>query len=177
MRYVPTSSPQSIGGVIDDAIRLFRAAWSRCWFLAIIPSLAGMLFTLAMPGLVATNIARNPKPTLADILQFYESIFTPRVIGFYFLLILLSIIFQGAVLAREAAIAAGNENASMGDAIGTGFRKLLWMIVGGIFFSIVVGIGFVALIIPGIWLWGRLMLWTPALFVDDQNALEALGTS
>lgn len=172
-KYVPPVAPQPIGGVIDDAIRLFRASWSRSWFLAIIPGVAGLVVTFALPLQVPTNI----KPSLASLLQSYAMTFTPRVIGLYFVLMLVSLVFQGAVLAREAAIAAGNETASAGDAIATGLRRLLWMIVGAIFFAIIVCIGFIALLIPGVWLWGRLMLWMPALFVDDQNALEGLGTS
>ncbi|MGH8217540.1 MAG: hypothetical protein ACREUT_03065 [Steroidobacteraceae bacterium] len=173
MTYVAPSAPQSIGGVIDDAIRLFRASWSRCWLLAVIPGLAGVLFTLALPISVPTNV----KPSLVSILHTYASMFTLRVVGLYVLITIVSVIFQGAVLAREAAIAAGHETASAADAVGIGLRRVLWMILGGILFSIVVLIGFVALIVPGIWLWGRLMLWVPALFVDDQNAIDGLGTS
>ena len=173
MGYVQPSAPQPIGGVIDDAIRLFRASWSRCWLLVVIPGLAGLVFTLAIPLSVPTSV----KPSLSSLLQMYASIYTPRVIGFYCLLLIVSLTFHGAVLAYEAAIAAGNGTVSLAEAIGTGIRRVLWMILGWILFSIVVGIGFVALIIPGIWLWGRLMFWPPALFVDGQNALDALGTS
>src|SRR5689334_3454106 len=98
MNYVPPSAPQPIGGVIDDAIRLFRASWSRCWYFAAIPSLAGMVFTLALP----LPILANPRSSAANILQFYQSLISPRVIGFYFLILIVSVIFQGAVLAREA---------------------------------------------------------------------------
>ena len=174
MNYVPTSTPQPIGGVIDDAIRLFRASWSRCWLLVVVPGLASILSLLVVPLNVPTNI----KPSsLASFLQMYETVYTPRVIGFYLLLSVVSLIFQGAVFAYEAAIVGGNQTVSLTDAIGTGVRKVLWMILGWILFSIVVGIGLVALLIPGIWLWGRLMFWIPALFVDGQNSVDALGTS
>jgi len=173
MKYVAPSAPQPIGAVIDDAIRLFRASWQRCWYLAVIPGLAGLLVALALPASIP-GIAR---PTAQNILQIYASIFAPRIIGFYLLWLLVSIVFHGAVLAQEAAIAAGNESVSAAEAIGTGLRRLPWMILGGILFSVVVGIGFIALVIPGIWLWGRLMLWTPALFVDNQNAIDGLGSS
>jgi Membrane domain of glycerophosphoryl diester phosphodiesterase len=173
MTYVPPSAPQSIGGVIDDAIRLFRSCWSRCWVLVVIPGIASILFTLAIPLSVPTNV----KPSLASLLQMYATIYTPRVIGFYFLLLVFSLIFHGAVLAYEAAIAGGSDTVSLADAVGTGIRRVLWMILGLILFAIAVGFGFAVLIIPGIWLWGRLMFWTPALFVDGQNALDALGTS
>lgn len=173
MKYVSPAAPQSIGGVMDDAIRLFRASWSRCWLLAIIPGLIGLLITFAFPLPVATSA----RPTVASLLAMYAAMFTPQVLGLYFLLLIITPIFQGAVLAREAAIAEGNETFTAAEAVGVGLRKVLWMIVGGILFGIIVGIGLVALIIPGIWLWGRLMLWTPALFVDGQNALDGFGTS
>lgn len=174
MNYVPPSAPQPIGGVIDDAIRLFRASWSRCWLLAVIPGLAAMVFAATV---VPASVQTNMRPTLASLAQMYASMFTPRVVLLYLLVAIVSVIFEGAVLAREAAIASGDETVSFGGAIGLGLRRLPWMIVGTILFGIVVGLGFVAFIIPGIWLWGRLMLWTPALFVDGQNALDGLGTS
>lgn len=173
MKYIAPSVPQSIGGVIDDAIRLFRASWSRCWYLAIIPGIFGLLVTFAVPIPVATSA----KASLAGLLQMYAAMYTPRVAGLYLLLLIITPIFQGAVLAREAAIAEGNESLSATAAIGTGLNRLLWMFVGGILFGIIVGLGLIALVIPGIWLWGRLMLWTPALFVDGQNALDGFGTS
>src|SRR6185312_2273186 len=33
--YTRPTAPRSIGGVLDDAIRLYRAAFSRCWVLAL----------------------------------------------------------------------------------------------------------------------------------------------
>lgn len=60
-------------------------------------------------------------------------------------------------------------------------RNLLWMlinlIIGGIVFGIIVGIGFVLLVIPGIFLLVSLFFWNLYVVVEDQNFIEGLQNS
>lgn len=60
-------------------------------------------------------------------------------------------------------------------------RNIVWMvinlIVGGIVFAIIVGIGFVFLIIPGIFLLVSLFFWNLYVVVEDQNFIEGLQNS
>lgn len=67
---------------------------------------------------------------------------------------------------------------SVGEAIGFALRLLPTMIVIQILTGLILGFGFVLLIIPGLYLVGRLALVSPA--VADQglyNPLDAIGTS
>lgn len=60
-------------------------------------------------------------------------------------------------------------------------RNLVWMvvnlIVGWIVFSIVVGIGFVLLVLPGIFLLVSLFFWNVYVIVEDQNFIEGFQNS
>ncbi|WP_199174863.1 hypothetical protein [Halegenticoccus soli] len=60
-------------------------------------------------------------------------------------------------------------------------RNVLWaalnVVVGGIIFGIIVALGFVALIIPGIFLLVSLAFWTVYVAVEDQNFVEGFRNS
>jgi hypothetical protein len=60
-------------------------------------------------------------------------------------------------------------------------RNIVWailnFIVGGIFFIIIVALGLVALIIPGIFLLVVLVFWTVYVAVEDQNFIESFRNS
>lgn len=60
-------------------------------------------------------------------------------------------------------------------------RNLLWpglnFIVGAVVFGIVVGIGFVLLVIPGLFLLVSLVFWSVYVAVEDENFVAALGDS
>lgn len=60
-------------------------------------------------------------------------------------------------------------------------RNALWtvinLIVGGIVFGIAVGIGFLLLIVPGIFLLVSLFFWNVYVIVEDQNFIEGLQSS
>lgn len=60
-------------------------------------------------------------------------------------------------------------------------RNLVWMlinlIVGGIVFGIVVGIGFVLLVIPGLFLLVSLFFWNVYVIVEDENFIDGFQDS
>jgi hypothetical protein len=60
-------------------------------------------------------------------------------------------------------------------------RRILWvlvnMFVGGIIFSLVVMVGFVALVIPGIFLLVSLFFWNMYVAVEDENFVEGFKDS
>ena len=60
-------------------------------------------------------------------------------------------------------------------------RNLVWMVinlvVGGIVFALIVGIGFVLLVIPGIFLLVSLFFWNVYVIVEDQNFIDGFQNS
>lgn len=169
--YVQPSSPQSIGGVIDDGIRLFRSSFSRCWLLAIIPGLVVAVYETFYPITIPIYSALGHPSALAGLTH------SPRLIVLDIVSGLLGLIFQGAVVVQELAILRGDDSCTFGRAAATGFKRLPGMVLATILFSLAITGGFIALLIPGFWLWGRLQLWTAALFVEDASATEALASS
>ncbi|MGH8149601.1 MAG: hypothetical protein ACRETB_06455 [Steroidobacteraceae bacterium] len=169
--YVQPSSPQSIGGVIDDGIRLFRSSFSRCWLLAIIPGLVLAVYETFYPISVPLYSALGHPSAFMALAQ------SPRLVVMDIVSGLLGLIFQGAVVVRELAILRGEESCTFAGAIGTGLRRLPGMVLATILFALAIAGGCIALLIPGLWLWARLQLWTAALFAEDASATEALASS
>ncbi|MGB6449461.1 MAG: hypothetical protein WBE92_01785, partial [Steroidobacteraceae bacterium] len=169
--YAPPSSPQSIGGVLDDALRLFRIAFGRCWVLAIIPGLILIAYESAFPVPIPGIGTLGRQAALQAIAH------SPRAWVLDLLSTLLTLTFQSAVMVREIAIRRGDESCTLTRALDTSVRRLPGMILGTVLFGLAIGGGIVLLIVPGLWLLGRLQLWSAALFVEDVSATAALGLS
>jgi hypothetical protein len=169
--YSLPSSPLSVGGVIDDGIRLFRESFGRCWLLAIIPGLVLMLFQIAFPTPLPTlELLRHPNAAraLAD---------SPHVLLLDLLSLLLGLVFQGAVLVRQIAIARGDESGTFAGAAGVGLRRLFTTVIAFVLFFLAILGGTIALVIPAFYILPRLQLWMVAVFVEDAGAAAALGSS
>src|ERR1700676_5577504 len=99
--YVQPTAPRDIGGVIDDAIKLYRASFRTCWPIALIASVvsaATVLYLLSRFPAMAT--ARDP----AQMLQLLRA---PSIWGWYLLLSVASLVLLGAIIACQNALAAG----------------------------------------------------------------------
>jgi len=203
MAYAQPSSPQSIGGVIDDGIRLFCSAFSRCWLLAILPGLVLALYELAFPVSVPIFDALK-QPSL--LLSIGDS---RRLMAMDLLSSLLTLVFQGAVVVRQIAITRDDSTCTFGRALAKSVRRLPGLILGMILYvlafvggtMLLAAVGVViAAFVPGLLatmrghLWAalllsipllivalllsvRLQLWTVALFAEDTSAKGALVSS
>ena len=89
--YVRPSAPLSIGGVVDDAIRLYRGSFSHTWKLsvafAIVLAALGLFMVMTIPALFDIQRA-----TMApqQVLALFTS---PVVMGSYLLMILCEFVF------------------------------------------------------------------------------------
>ena len=171
--YVRPTAPLSIGGVIDDAIKLYLTSFSRCWPIALVAALISVALSLTLTPQLPQSFA-NGREALEQMLAVERS---PWFLGSSLLLLLVSLLFHGALLARQNAVARNDESFTFARALATGVRKLPSMVVAGVILLLIVTLGLVALIIPGLYLIGRLVLWMPALFVDDAGPLESVETT
>ena len=171
--YVRPSAPLSIGGVVDDGLRLYRAAFSHTWKLSIGFSIAlavlGLVIGLAVPGIYDARGTVPPQ----QVLQAFSS---PVVIISYLVILLGECVFYGALFAAENAVMRG-EPLSAGAAAVAGFRRLPGVLLAGVVFCVAVFVGTLLLLIPGIYLWGKLQLSSAALFAEDASAMKALESS
>jgi len=204
--YVTPSEPQSIGGVIDDAIRLYRHSFSRCWIFALVPAVAFGAWQIVMAGRIpGYGLQYSPAAQIALARQHPLS-------GAMFLYIvivsLLSFSFQGAIAAQQGAVARHDDSFTLGQAFATAFLRLptlilsvilLYLAMAGavvaVMLVVAMPIGFLLgalhmmvravaaggsallVFIAIIALIGRLVLFMPAIYIDRQGPLASLRLS
>jgi hypothetical protein len=83
----------------------------------------------------------------------------------------------GGIAYVYAENALRDEPAELGAALDRVVGQILSLIVILIIYAVVVGIGFVLLVLPGIYLGARLILAFPACVLDEQGAFDSLSTS
>lgn len=200
MKYVAPSVPLTVGGVLDNWIRLFRTSFADCWALALVAAAAGALVqvmftpTLPTPGL---------RPLQAWI-QLSSGLRGPGIFLADILLVAISLLVYSALLTQQAAIIRGEEPFSFGTALTKGLRRLPQLILGGlvliviflamlvpagigaavlipfrrlpmaIALAVVLGLGIVILFI---YVSLRLQIWMAAMFSENLGGPSALGRS
>jgi hypothetical protein len=185
--YVKPTAPRPIGGVIDDAIKLYRASFRTCLPIALIGSvITGSVSYYVISSVPALESLRDP----AQIWQILK----PSPLWSWFLLPgIASLLLLGAIIACQNALAAGAGPMTVLQAIGASLCRLHWLLLAvllwAVFICSAVGIalipispasrvlGVLAWIVFAIYLWGRLQLWMVALYAEDVGTVRALGIS
>lgn len=169
MSMLPTA-PRSIGGVLDNAMRIYRKSLFPCFPIVLVASLAtavpSTMLALQMGSVAGTD---NPQAML-DLFQ------SPDLWLMYLAMMVVGIIAYGALFARIDAIARG-QSMSMGSAVGAGLRRFPVLLAVSILLGLMVGIGTVLLIIPGIVLWGYFQLAMVAAVLERNGVFGSFGTS
>jgi len=192
--YTKPTAPRSIGGILDDGIKLYRDAFANSWPLALcaqlVLSIPAFIMQYEFHGVLVTggnqqavlSIFRSPAvwlPYLVGVIVFF---------GFYNALILqLDGIATTKVMSRGSSVAAGFRLlprtillfivmfiALMGAGVVVG---VLAGILGGLHLSVMVGVLVVAFAAIAIYVWGRAFLSNIALIIEDAGVFKSLGIS
>ena len=167
--YVRASAPRTIGGVLDDAISLYRNSFASVW-----PFTLAAAVVVAMPGAflgLQLTQARTVGPQAVLAMMKAPSYWLT-----YALIVIFHVVVYGSLLsALNSFIERGQ--ASLGAAFATGMSVLPKMFVVSILFGLMVAIGIMLLIVPGIYLSGVYQLAVVALIVDGAGITESFGIS
>jgi len=167
--FVKASAPRTIGGVLDDAIGLYRQALPRVWPLTLASALAtgipGIVF-----GLQIVNAGQD------GALWMLRAVKSPSIWLVYVLLTLSYLLLQGALVSALNA-AATRDDVSLGDALGVGCSLLGRLFVVSLLLSLIVGVGLLLFIIPGVYLAGIYQLTVVALVVERTTIMQSFSVS
>jgi len=148
--YARPTAPLPIGGVVDDAIKLYRASFQRCWPIALLGAVVMGAFGIFLTFYLRT-VGLSPVGLAA--LQVYRQ---PPVVALYLLQMVLSLAFYGALIASQNALASGEVPLGTAEAIGMGFTRLGRAVMAAILCWVVITVG---------------------LYADDAGAMESLKVS
>jgi hypothetical protein len=203
--YTKPAAPRSIGGVLDDAIKLYRDAFAKSWPLALIgqvviaaPLLVIRLQLAAVPGVGGNPMAVATNPAAAAA---YMAIYKSPAIWLSYLAVLVATFgLYNALIVQIDGFATAKPR-SVGESITAGVRLLpcalllyLVMIVGltlsmvcvgivaGILGAmhlgaIVRGLLVAAYAVALIYVFGRLFLAYVALIVERAAVFKSFGIS
>ena len=165
--YARPTAPRSIGGVLDDAVRLYKEAF-RAWLW---PSAAVAVVTAGLGLVAGLLLGANPTPT--QMLNFYKA---PAIWGSYLAFgIVLTWAHFSLLAALQGVYTGGAPRAR--ESFSTALKLLPTALLGAFLWLLGIALGWVLLVIPGIILFGRWQFWGPALIEQRGSATAALGRS
>ena len=187
--YTLPTAPRSIGGVLDDAFRLYRVGFAKAWPIALLAqaSVAIPLVILQLQVGIGTSVANiDPARLLAH---------WPLMVCMYLILVIASIIFQNAMLAQFVAQASNVVQSVwqsltvslrfLPRALGILFIYFGALLLAGIAMGILAavlggfarGVLFTCVIVGVLIIVVRLLLSTTVMIAEDTRAFAAIEGS
>ena len=167
--YARPSAPRSIGGVLDDAISLYRQSFPSIWPLTFIAALL-----VAVPGVFLRLQALRlndfgPQAVLAmmDSPDFWLT---------YVVLVLAYMVVYGSVISALDGFAE-HGRALWSESLGAGVKLVPQMLGLALALGAILVVGLMLLVVPGIYLWGIYQLAFVVLVVERRGISDAFGSS
>ena len=168
----------SLGDVISKTFELYRRDFTKYFVLfAVVGVIIGTVTTLARQAFPLPTLPPNPTPQ--QVSNWFPS-FIGALVLLIALISIVAVVFSP--IAQGTAIKLSSEQIEKGHAeIGTSIRfavsKLLWIWALSIVVGVIVILGFIALIVPGIILAIMFSLAFPVLLIENKGVLESMGRS
>jgi hypothetical protein len=194
--YTKPSEPRSIGGVLDDGLRLWRDSLAKTWPLALLAQIVVavplLVLGLKLQGVVATVPTRPMSAANAQaMLNLMKS---PATWLTYLGILAVSAWLYAAIVLRIAAVASGAV-LSLGNALSSALRLLPRLLLQFLLFfvalvaagiamallgaagSVAVGLGSIMLFFVLFFVFGRVFFASMVLMLDDAGPAESIGIS
>lgn len=129
----------------------------------------------AQPLLLVPQLIVLIPTILGDALGGSATLDLLRVI-FSILAFVFFVIASGAYPPLVKTVIAGGQ-ISVTDALVAAYRKFWTLLLAGILVGIIVGVGFIALIVPGVILWTWYAYTVPSIMLEEKGATEGMSAS
>lgn len=156
----------SYSAIWDDTVRMMR---SDSTFLL---ALAGVF--LFLPALLIGYFLPQPEsaPTLEAMIADMEAYLAAN---WHWVLLANLANMIGAI--AMLALLLGERGRTVGSAIGAALPLLPFYLIAAWASSLLIAIGFIFLILPGLYLYGRLAIVGPVVVAEERNPFRAIGRS
>ena len=197
--YTKPNEPRSIGGVLDDGLRLWRDSLAKTWPLALLAQIVVAVPLLVLgyklQGVVGTVPGLPARPMSAANSQAVLALFkSPATWLTYLGILVLSALFYAALVLRIAAVASGAV-LSLGAAVSSALRLLPRLLLQFLLFfaalvavgvamallaaagSMAVGLASIILFFAFFFVFGRVFFASMVLMLDDAGPAESIAIS
>jgi hypothetical protein len=164
--YEAPQAPLTIGQVLDQGFKLFKESFAGVWLFALIVGVISIPFN---------SISSSLSPDAVQTGAFGAGFAVFMVVAFL-VYVIGTIVLYGAITSRIGAIANGSP-ITAGEALNIGFRRGPAYFGTSVLLGLIVFVGLLLLIIPGIWLGVALFLGTIAVIIDRKGPVESLQYS
>lgn len=168
----------SLGEVISKTFDLYRRNFAKYFVLfVVIEAIIGVADTVAYSAFVLPTLPVHP--TSQQVLTWFPG-FAGTLAGLVAVVGIATIVFGTIAFGGTVKMAAEeieSRPVDLAAAVRFAVGKMLWMWVLGLLLGIIVALGFIALIIPGIILAIMFSVSFQALLVENNGVLRSLGRS
>lgn len=171
--------PMSVGTIVDKTFRIYRHNFVR--FITIVAvvqvplGLINLLLTAVTYGGVSQEATGRPGvppgPEVADL-----AVIMITAVITLLLAVVGGMLCQGALIKSVSESYLGRE-ISVGQAYGFVLPRILTLVGASIMVSLVVGFGFLLLVVPGVIFGLWFYLTTPCIVVEGQGAVDGMSRS
>jgi hypothetical protein len=155
--------PLAVGEILDGAFTLYRRNFGTFFAIALIPQLPLIAMWLLLPAFLGEGMGGAGVVEAATLLALPYS--------------LLATLIVWAGISYATYLAYDFAPPSAAQALGLGVRRMFALLVAGIIVWLLVTLGFLLLIIPGLIALAMFMLIVPVIAIEDAGPFEALGRS
>ena len=172
MSYQSLTQPSSIGRVLDSSFKLFAASLKSVWVIVVAMAIINVIlqysmFQLMLPAQQLTN---------DEEIALYMANVIPQTVGISILMWAIIYVFYNAIIFRMGNVEDGIED-DLYDSLIVGIKKVMPVFIAVILYSLIVGVGMMLLIIPGLILMLTLMFYKVLIVVDNEGIISSLKTS
>jgi hypothetical protein len=179
--YTVPRAPQSIGGVVDSTINLFKASFRLCWPAALLSGLLSIGLSVWLQSnldeVVRAGLPAGTNPTTASLTAIRLVFTSPGVLIVYLLTVALGIVINLMMTITIVEVSAGRPTGNALTHFGTALKLVPGALLAALLIAVPLIVGMILLVIPGLYLMGRWSLWITAYAEQRGQATRSLGRS
>lgn len=168
----------TLGEVISKTFEVYQRDFTKYFVLfAVVEVIIGVVTTLAQHAFVLPTLPSNPTPQrFFDWFPGFLGALVPLALSICIVTVVFFPIAQGSAI-KLASEQIEKGKADLGASVRFASSKLLWIWALSILVGIIVVLGFIALIVPGIMLTIMFSLAFPVLIIENKGVLDSMGRS
>jgi hypothetical protein len=168
----------TVGEVISKTFNLYRRDFVKYLVVfLIVEVISGVLTALVRSAVILPTLpaGATPQDTLNWLPGFFRALFYLVALSIIIGLVFGTVATGSAIKMTSQVIEKGQ--AELGASLRFAISKLLWLWALSIVVGVIVGLGLIALLVPGIILAIMFSLAVPALLIENIGVLESMGRS